>query len=443
MTYLLHNAVIVNENRQYQGSVLIENDKISQIFEGETPLPLPLPFSVIDARNKYLFPGVIDTHVHFREPGLTHKGDLYTESKAAVAGGVTSFMDMPNTVPQTTTLDLLEQKCALAAEKSLANYAFYLGATHDNISEIANADPAKICGVKLFMGSSTGNMLLNDEAVLEKLFAECDKLIALHSEDDHIIKNNLEVFSNLFDKIPFDHHPLIRSEKACFLATEKAIRMAKRHNTRLHILHLSTAKELSLLSDAPFAEKRITAEVCPQYLWFNDSQYNSFGARMKCNPSIKSIADQEALFHAVNSNKIDLIGSDHAPHLLSEKPDNYTQAVSGMPQVQHSLALMLEFYKKGKLSLEKIVEKMCHAPAELFRIEKRGFVREGYFADLVLVEKEKWTIGSDNILSKCNWSPYEGTNLNFRVTHTFVNGNLVYENGCFNEIKKGKRISFY
>jgi len=442
---LIHNAKIVNEGHAFKGSVLIEGDKISKIFKEEVPANILQSAHVIDASDKYLFPGVIDDHVHFRDPGLTHKADLTSESKAAIAGGTTSFMDMPNTIPQTTTLDILEQKFDLAAKKSLANYSFYLGATNDNIDQVMKVDPTKVCGVKLFMGSSTGNMLVNEEASLTKVFAESPALIAIHSEDDETIKANLEKYKLEFgDDIPFNYHPIIRSAEACYKTTALAITLAQRYNSRLHVMHLSTAKELALFDcRLPLAEKRITAEACPQYLWFDDSQYDTLGARIKCNPAVKSPADKAALIEALNNNKIDVMGTDHAPHLLAEKEGGYLQAVSGMPQIQHALVLMLELAKQGKFTIEKVIEKMCHAPATLFRIEKRGFIRKGYYADLVLVDRNKsWTVATENILSKCGWSPYEGVILNHKVSHTFVNGKLVYDNGVFDESVRGERLVF-
>ncbi|MDR1679820.1 MAG: dihydroorotase [Prevotellaceae bacterium] len=441
---LIHNATIVNERTISSGSVLLENDIITRIFNAEIPAEIQQQAQIIDASGKYLFPGVIDDHVHFRQPGLTHKGDIASESRAAVAGGVTSYMDMPNTVPQTTTIELLEEKMKLAAENSLANYSFFLGATNDNLQEIKKINPKTVCGLKLFMGSSTGNMLVNEEAILEQIFAESPVLLMIHAEDDAIIKANAEYYKKqLGDALPMFYHPLIRSAEACYKASERAISLAKKYNTRIHLAHISTEKELSLLdAKTPLANKRITAETCPQYLWFDDEAYNELGALAKCNPAIKTAEDREALVAALSSGKIDVVGTDHAPHLLSEKEGNYWQAVSGMPQIQHSLPLMLELFAEGEISLETVAEKMCHAPAELFRIERRGYIREGYFADLVLVEKNDWTVAPDNILSKCGWSPYEGISFAHRVSHTFVNGNLVYENGNIDDAHKGKQLIF-
>ncbi len=442
---LIHNAKIVNEGHSFKGSVLIEGNKISKIFKDDVPANVFQMAEVIDATDKYLFPGVIDGHVHFRDPGLTQKGDITSESRAAVAGGTTSYMDMPNTIPQTTTLEVLEQKFELAAEKSLANYSFYLGATNDNIDQVMKVDPSKVCGVKMFMGSSTGNMLVNEEAAITKVFAESPTLVAIHSEDDVMIKANMEKYKAEFgDDIPFRYHPLIRSAEACYKTTALAIGFARKYNSRLHVMHLTTAKELSLFEgQTPLAQKKITCEGSPQYMWLDDSMYDTLGARMKCNPAVKSAADKAALIEALNNNKIDVIGTDHAPHLLADKAGNYWEAVSGMPQIQHSLVLMLELAKQGKTTVEKVIEKMCHAPATLYRVEKRGYIRKGYFADLVLVDRNKhWTIATNNILSKCGWSPYEGTELSHQVSHTFVNGKLVYNNGVFDENVRGERLNF-
>ncbi len=441
---LLHNAIIVNERKILTGSVLIENEKISKVFVGEVPQDILQQTQVIDAKGKYLLPGVIDDHVHFRQPGLTHKGDIASESRAAVAGGITSYMDMPNTVPQTTTIELLEEKMNLAAESSLANYSFFFGATNDNLKEIKKINSKAICGLKLFMGSSTGNMLVNELSVLEKIFAESPVLLMIHAEDDTVIKTNAEYYKQQFgDALPMFYHPLIRTAEACYRATAQAVELAKKHNTRIHIAHISTEKELSLFdAKMPLADKHITIETCPQYLWFDEEAYNELGSRVKCNPAIKTAHDREALVEALSSGKIDIIGTDHAPHLLSEKEGSYWQAASGMPQVQHSLPLMLELSIQGKIDIETVVEKMCHAPAELFRIERRGYIRDGYFADLVLVDKKDWRVARNNILSKCGWSPYEGVTFSHQISHTFINGNLVYENGKFNDTRKGQRLSF-
>ena len=443
MKTLIKNPLIINENRSFVGSVLIENDKISAIYEGEIPADEQAG-KIIDATGKWLIPGIIDDHVHFREPGLTHKGGFFSESRAAAAGGVTSIMDMPNTVPQTVTNDLLEQKRELAGQHCLTNFAFYLGATNENIDEILKANPKNVCGIKLFMGSSTGNMLVNDRKTLERIFAESPLLIAVHAEDENIIKTNTEHYRKLLgENIPFGYHPKIRSEEACYRSTAFAVELAEKAKARLHVLHLTTAKELSLFSDAPLAEKRITAETCVHYLWFDDRDYDRLGSRIKCNPAIKTGQDKEALIAALTINKIDIVATDHAPHTLAEKEGSYFKAMSGAPQVQHSLAIMLELAKQGFVSKEKVVEKMCHAPAKLFGIKNRGFIREGYFADLALVSPQKpWIATDGNSLSKCAWTPYNEQVFTTRVSHTFVNGNLVYENGKFNESSKGAGLMF-
>lgn len=442
---LIHNAKIVNENRSFKGSVLIEGDKILKIFKDAVPENILQKAQVVDGTNKYLLPGVIDDHVHFREPGLTHKGDIASESRAAVAGGVTSCMDMPNTNPQTIDMPSLEEKFALASQKSLANYSCYFGVTNDNWEELKKLNPTEVCGVKLFMGSSTGNMLVNEVDALTRIFAESPLLIAAHCEDDNIIKANIEKYKAEFgDELPMKYHAAIRSVDACYQATVQAVELAMRYNARLHVLHLTTAKELSLFDNRkPLAEKKITAETCPQYLWFDDSQYDLLGAGIKCNPAIKTANDKQALVEALSNGKIDVVGTDHAPHLLSEKEGSYWQAVSGTPQIQHSLVLMLELAKQGRMTIEKVVEKMCHAPASLFRIEKRGFIRKGYYADLVLVERDaSYTVEKENILSKCGWSPYEGETFSHKVTQTFVNGRLVYDKGVFDETTSGERLKF-
>jgi dihydroorotase len=445
---LITGATIVNEGRSFEGSVLIENERIAGIFpkgrEDETFLDLENVL-LVDGRKKLLLPGVIDDHVHFREPGFPDKGDLYSESSAAVAGGVTSFMDMPNTNPKATTLAILEEKFTLARQKSLANYSFYLGATNDNLAEIEKADPARICGLKLFLGSSTGNMLVDDDAILEKIFAKSRLLIAVHSEDEEIIKNNLQACREKYgDAIPFSMHPVIRSADACYKSTLKAVTLAGKHKARMHILHLSTEKELSLFDNKlPLAEKKITAEVCLPHLWFDDRDYEMLGPKIKLNPAVKSEKDREALFAGMLENRVDVVATDHAPHLMAEKDKPYLESSSGAPFVQHSLVAMLEFRRQGKISLEKVVEKMCHSPATVYRIRNRGFIREGYFADLVMVDPaSSWTVDRSNLLYKCGWSPLEGQKFSSRVTHTFVNGHLAYSNGNFDETRKGKRMEF-
>lgn len=442
---LIHQAKIVNENKSYTGSVLIKGNYIEKIFKEEVPEKILSNSLVIDASNRVLIPGVIDTHVHFREPGLTEKGDIQSESKAAIAGGVTSYMDMPNTIPQTTTIELLEQKCAIAAQKSLANYSFYLGATNSNIEEIKKANPREICGLKLFMGASTGNMLVEAKEKLEEIFSSSPLLIATHNEDGATITKNTNKYKEQFNNdIPIEYHSLIRSEEACYKSTSFAVELAKKHNARLHVLHLSTAKELALFNNkTSLSEKRITAETGIHYLWFDAEQYSTLGAKIKCNPAIKSKENKTALLKALNDNIIDSIATDHAPHLLKEKEGNALTATSGIPLIQFSLIAMIELAKKGFTTKEKVVEKMCHNPATIFKISKRGFIRKGYYADLVLINTNKsQSIQSENIISKCGWSPFEGETFNSQITHTFVNGNLVYENGTFHENKKGERLMF-
>jgi len=446
-TYFIHNALIVNEGKRFSGSVLIQDGLIAGIFDGNAPADFPMPGGTItvDAKQQYLIPGVIDDHVHFREPGLTEKGDIYTESRAAVAGGVTSYMEMPNTRPQATTLDILEEKFEIASRKSLANYSFFLGATDDNLSEIEQADPVRICGVKLFMGASTGNMMVDNTEALDAIFSRSPLLIVVHAEDESIIQHNLAVFKAQYgNEIPVSAHPMIRTEEACFKSSEKAVNLAVKHNTRLHLAHLSTAKELDLLqNDIPLSEKKITGEVCIHHLWFDDRDYQDLGMLIKWNPAIKSPKDREALFAGLLNNEIDLIATDHAPHLMIEKKNPYTSCPSGGPLIQHSLVAMFGFFQLGKISVEKIVDKMCHAPAILYRIHNRGFIRIGYSADLVLVDPDApWTVEPENILYKCGWSPFQGVTFKSRITHTWVNGHLVFDRGKFNETRKGLRLNF-
>jgi len=442
-SFLIREATVVNEGNVFAGDVLIENGIITAIGNGLHPSSAAIP--VIEAHGQLLLPGVIDDQVHFREPGLTAKADIATESHAAVAGGVTSYMEMPNTDPKATTLDILEEKYRLAATKSLANYSFFLGATNANQEEIRKADPRKICGVKVFMGASTGNMLVDDPKALEAIFSGTGMIVAVHSEDENIIRRNLQSFKEKYgDDIPMEAHPLIRSEEACLRSTERAIALAKKHNTRLHILHLSTAAEAALLDNTmPLGEKRITAEVCVQHLWFDDRDYARLGSLIKWNPAIKSEKDKNGLLKALLDGRIDIISTDHAPHLREEKEHPYTSCPSGAPMVQHSLNIMLEFWRRGMISLETIVQKMCHNPAILYRIAKRGFIREGYAADLVLVNPDAGlTVSRDNIFYKCGWSPLEGTKFKTRITHTFVNGRAVFVNGRFDESVKGQRLLF-
>lgn len=442
-SYLIKNAQIVNEGKTFAGDVLVENGRISQI----EPLISPKnnTIKIIDANGQYLLPGIIDDQVHFREPGLTHKGDIYSESRAAVAGGITSYIEQPNTVPQATTIALLEEKFALAATQSLANYSFNLGATNSNLEELKKADKSMHAGIKIFMGSSTGNMLVDDHAVLEKIFGEVDHQLIVHCEDEQTIKNNLAAYqADYGDDIPMKYHPLIRSAEACYLSSSFAVDLAKKHDARLHVYHLSTAKETELFAnDVPLAEKRITAEACVHHLWFSDEDYEVKGSLIKWNPAVKTAADRDGLWDALLSNRIDVIATDHAPHTLAEKQNIYTKAPSGGPLVQHALVAMLEFVHKEKLSMAQLVEKMCHNPAILFGIKDRGYIREGYHADLVLVDTHRpWNVNADNIAYKCGWSPFLGQQFKSRVTHTFVNGHLVYKNGTWDESQKGSRLEF-
>ena len=442
---IIRNATIVNEGRTFTGSVVISGEHIKEIIEGSQPVDFDLPYTEIDATGLLLFPGVIDDQVHFRDPGLTQKGDIYTESKAAVAGGITSYMDMPNTRPQATTIEILEEKYNLASTKSMANYSFLMGVTNDNIDELKKVDPHNVAGVKMFMGSSTGNMLVDNLETLNRVFAEIHLLIVTHCEDEPTIQKNIQHYKDLLgEDIPIQYHPLIRSAEACYKSSSFAVQLATKYNSRLHVFHLSTAKEMELFtSDIPLKDKRITAEVCVHYLWFSDKDYARYGNRIKWNPAIKSETDRLALIDAVNTNKIDVIATDHAPHLLSEKDGSCLKAASGGPMVQHSLVAMLQLVRQGVFTVEKVVDKMCHAPAVLFRIQKRGYIRKGYFADLVLVDPNRsWTVNRDNILYKCGWSPFEGTTFDASVLQTWVNGKLVYDNGQFDETVCGKRLSF-
>ncbi len=446
---LITGAKIVNEGMISEGSVLVEDGRISEIFSKDTSgefFPDLEDILLLDARGKYLLPGVIDDQVHFREPGFTAKGDLLTESRAAVAGGVTSFMDMPNTDPRAITIPLVEAKFKLATSRSLANFSFFLGATNDNIAEIEKADPSKICGIKVFLGASTGNMLVDDPVVLENIFRMSRLLVAIHSEDEKIISKNLQSAKEKYgEDIPVEMHPIIRSGEACYKSTFEATNLARKHNTRLHVLHLSTARELELFDNSiPLKDKKITAEVCVHHLWFDDRDYKVLGSQIKWNPAIKTERDKDGLLKGLLEDKIDIIATDHAPHSEEEKKNLYLNCPSGAPMIQHSLVAMLEFYHQGKISLEKIVEKMCHSPAILYRIRNRGFIRKGYYADLVLVDLDSpSTVEKYNILYKCGWSPFEGQQFSSRVTHTLVNGNLVYKNGRFDESIKGKRLEFY
>lgn len=439
---LIKNATIVNEGKQFIGNVLIEDQKIKEI--STSPILVDAD-QVIDASSKLLIPGLIDDQVHFREPGLTHKAEIKTEARAAVAGGITTFMEMPNTVPNVLTQELLQDKYDIAAANSIANYSFFMGASNDNLDEVLKTDPKTVCGVKVFMGSSTGNMLVDNKQVLEGLFKECEMLIATHCEDEETIRANTAKYkAELGEDIPMRMHPVIRNEEACYKSSSMAVELATKYNTRLHILHISTAKETSLFrNDIPMREKRITAEACIHHLWFSDADYDTFGSRIKWNPAVKSAEDREGVWKAVNDNRIDVIATDHAPHTIEEKAGTYFNAPSGGPLVQHALVAMLEMHKKGRISLENLVHKMCHAPAELFQVSKRGFIREGYFADLVLVDlNQPWTVSPNNILSKCKWSPFEGHTFEAKVDYTFVNGAIAYHNDEVNDSIRGQRITF-
>jgi dihydroorotase len=446
--YYIHNAHIVNEGKIIKADVVIQNGLIKLVLTDNFAIEdilLDDNTVFIDAEGLYLFPGVIDDQVHFREPGLTQKGDIYSESKAAVAGGITSYMDMPNTVPNVLTQEILEEKYKLAANHSLANYSFYMGASNDNISEVLKTDPNTVCGVKVFLGASTGNMLVDNLQTLEQLFACSKSLIAVHAEDEKIIQENSKAYREQYgENVPFDRHAAIRSAEACYSSSSYAVSLAKKYNTRLHVLHLSTAKELELFDHkTPLEKKRITSEVCVHHLWFNFLDYQEQGALIKCNPSIKSPDDQIGLLIGLMGNKIDVVATDHAPHTLEEKDNTYFKSPSGIPLVQHSLLMMLELYHQGKITLEKIVEKMCHAPAKCFKIDKRGFIRPSNHADLVLVDLNcEQEINEDNILYKCAWSPFEGSIFHSKVVKTFVNGQLVYDNGTFNEKVRGSRLNF-
>lgn len=439
----IKNAWIVNEGQTFQGSVVIEDEVIAEVLADGTEPAYPCE-EIIDANGYYLIPGVIDDHVHFRDPGLTHKADMHTESTAAVAGGVTSFMDMPNTTPQTTTLKALEAKFADAATKSVVNYSFYFGATNTNADVLPILDKSRVCGIKLFMGASTGNMLVDRMEVLRNVFANAGMLIATHCEEQAIISANTAAFKEKYGDDPaIKYHPLIRSAEACIHSSSLAIRLAKETNARLHILHVSTAQELDLFEDKPLNEKRITAEACVSHLYFHDKDYETLGARIKCNPAIKTQEDRDALRKALATNRIDVIGTDHAPHLLKEKTGGALKAVSGMPMIQFSLVAVMELVREGVLSMEQLVQKMCHAPAELYQIERRGYIRPGYQADMVLVNPDaEWTVTADCVLSKCGWSPMEGQRFHARVEKTFVNGDLVYNDNKVDENHRGQELRF-
>ncbi len=440
---LIKNARIVNEGAIFEGDLLIEDKIIKEI--GESISPKSSDIKIIDAEGNFLIPGAIDDQVHFREPGLTHKGSIETESRAAVAGGITSFIEQPNTVPNAVTQELLEQKYQRAAEVSYANYSFMMGGTNDNLEEVLKTNPANVAGIKLFLGSSTGNMLVDDEMVLEKIFSSTKMLIAAHCEDEATIRENLEKYTAEYgDDIPMKYHPLIRSAEACYISSSRAIELAKKTGARLHVFHVSTAKETELFTNKiPLEDKKITAEVCIHHLWFTDADYEKKGSLIKWNPAVKTAADRDALWKALLDDRIDVIATDHAPHTLEEKKNPYTSAPSGGPLVQHAVVAMFEAYHQNKISVEKIVEKMAHNPARIFKIEKRGFIKEGYYADLAIVNPGlPWSVKKENILYKCGWSPLEGANFKSRITHTFVNGQLVYNNFKVKDLKCGERLLF-
>lgn len=439
--YLIKGATIVNEGQQMIADLHIKNQRIERIGHN-----LQASNAIeINAEGKYLLPGFIDDQVHFREPGLTHKAEIYTEAKAAVAGGITSFMEMPNTVPNTLTQELLADKYAIGAKKSLANYSFFMGASNDNLEEVLKTDIQNVCGVKIFMGSSTGNMLVDNEKTLEGIFSNSPILIATHCEDEPTVQKNLQIFKEKYgENLTIEMHPLIRNEEACYLSSSFAVALAKKHQTRLHILHISTGKETYLFDNhLPLKNKKITAEACIHHLWFSDQDYPEKGNWIKWNPAIKTEADKNQILNAVLEDRIDVIATDHAPHTIAEKEQVYSKAPSGGPLVQHAFNALFEMYHQGKISLEKIVEKTAHNLAICFQIKERGFIREGYFADLVLVDlNSSYTVSKENILSKCGWSPFEGQKFNSQITHTFVSGHLAYANGNFDESKLGERLSF-
>ena len=442
-TVLIKNAKIVNEGKIIEGDVLIENEYIVEI--AQTISPKLANCKIIDAEGSFLIPGAIDDQVHFREPGLTHKGDIASESKAAVAGGITSFIEQPNTVPNAVTQEILEEKYKIAAKNSYANYSFMMGGTNDNLEEILKTNPKNVAGLKLFLGSSTGDMLVDSSAALEKIFSNTKLLIAVHSEDETTVKENLEKYKLQFgDDIPVKFHPEIRSVEACYKSTVRIIALAKRTGARLHVFHISTAKELDLFTNKiPLEEKQITAEVCIHHLWFSDEDYATKGNLIKWNPAVKSADDRKALWKALLDDRIDVIATDHAPHTLEEKNQVYTKAPSGGPLVQHAVVAMFEAYHQGQISVEKIVEKMCHNPAIIFKIEKRGFIKEGFYADLVIVNPGlPWNVKKENIVAKCGWSPFEGYTFKSKITHTFVNGELVYQNFKVKDVPVGKRLLF-
>src|SRR5690554_1471841 len=443
MTTLIKNAKIVNEGEIFEGDVLIENEFIFEIAEQISVKSSD--WKIIDAEGNYLIPGMIDDQVHFREPGLTHKADIESESKAAVAGGITSYIEQPNTLPNAVTQELLEQKYQIAAKKSFANYSFMMGATNDNLEEVLKTNPKNVAGIKIFLGSSTGNMLVDDIEVLENIFSNTKMLIAVHCEDEATIKSNLEKYQQEFGQdIPVAYHPKIRSEEACYISSSKAIELAKKTGARLHVFHLSTAKETQLFSNKiSIEQKQITSEVCIHHLWFTDEDYAKKGNLIKWNPAVKTAHDKEELWKALLDGRIDVVATDHAPHTLEEKSKKYLDAPSGGPLVQHALVALFEAHLQGKISVEKIVEKTAHNPAKIFKIEKRGFIKEGYYADLTIVDiHQPWNVKKENILYKCGWSPFEGTNFKSKITHTFVNGQLVYQKGKLKDVVAGQRLLF-
>ena len=444
-SYFLKNARIINEDKILQRNVLIVNDKIEEVLEPSLKIKLPDNCIEMDLQDKFLLPGIIDDQVHFRDPGLTDKADIETESRAAVAGGVTSFMDMPNTIPNVLTQEVLEDKYKIGAQKSLANFSFYMGVSNDNVKEVLKTNPKNVCGIKVFLGASTGNMLVDKQETLEEIFKKAPTLVAVHCEDEPIVQANLQVYKEKFgEDIPVEAHPLIRSREACYKSSSFAVDLAKKFHTRLHVLHLSTADEMQLFNnDKPLEEKMITAEVCVHHLWFSDKDYAKKGSLIRWNPAIKTQNDANQLLQALLDERIDVVATDHAPHQYADKKKKYLNAPSGAPMIQHSLVTMLEMVYQSKISYEKVVEKMCHNPARLFRIENRGYIRKGYYADLVVVDSKKtWKVESENIHYKCGWSPLEGQEFHHQVAQTFVNGRLVYNEGIFDETIKGKRLTF-
>lgn len=441
-SYLIKNTQIVNEGKTFQGDILIKNGRIEKIAN---QIDSKGAITEINGEHQFLLPGVIDDQVHFREPGLTHKGELYTEAKAAVAGGCTTYMEMPNTIPSATTIELLEQKYTRASEVSLANYSFYMGTTNTNLNELLRIDESAVCGVKIFMGSSTGDMLVDDPQALENIFSRVKTLIATHCEYDPLIKENTAKFKAEFgENLSAKQHPLIRSREACYQSSSFAVALAKKYNTRLHVLHISTKEELDLFeNNIPLSEKKITCEACIHHLWFSDEDYATKGNYIKWNPAVKTAEDRDAIWKAVNDGRVDVIATDHAPHTIAEKEQTYINAPSGGPLIQHTLQAMIECYLQGKITLENVVQKMCHNPAILFDIDRRGFIREGFWADLVIVDMNNpQTVSKENILYKCNWSPFEGYTFKTSIDATIVSGHLTYQNGVFNESKKGERLRF-